>query len=279
MNIRRLTSLTALLSGILLFISIIVLYVVPQGRVAYWADWRLWGLTKEQWGDIHINIGLLFLLSIFLHIYYNWKPLLSYLKNKARKLKVLTAEFNAALIVTVIFAVGTYFEIAPFSWVLVLNDNLKDQAAVKYGEPPYGHAELSTLKSFTKKIGLDLTASLKRLRTANIRFDDENQSIKDIARKNDMSPQNVFLAMKPSGKSAPSDGLPPNPPPGTGNKTLLEFGREYGFDIHQVLTSLSEKNIAANTDMTIKQIARQNDMAPTDVYILLRTIAQSNDNQ
>ena len=97
MNIRRLTSLTALLSFLLLLITIIVLYIVPQGRVAYWADWRLWGLTKEQWGDIHINIGLLFLLSIFLHIYYNWKPLLTYLKNKARELKVLTAEFNAAL--------------------------------------------------------------------------------------------------------------------------------------------------------------------------------------
>jgi hypothetical protein len=59
--------------------------------VAYWADWRLWGLTKEQWGNVHINIGLLFLLSIFLHIYYNWKALLAYLKNKARQLTVLKA--------------------------------------------------------------------------------------------------------------------------------------------------------------------------------------------
>jgi hypothetical protein len=274
MNIRRLTSLTALLSFLLLLITIIVLYIVPQGRVAYWADWRLWGLTKEQWGDIHINIGLLFLLSIFLHVYYNWKPLLSYLKNKARELRVLTAEFNVALMVTIIFAFGTYFELAPFNWVLVLNDELKDRAALKYGEPPYGHAELSTLKSFTKKIGLDLSASLKRLRTANIQFDDENQSLKDIARNNQTSPQKVFLAMIPIRKSAPSDGLPPNPPPGTGNKTLLEFGREYGFDIQQVLKSLSEKNIAANTDMTIKQIARQNDMAPSDVYILLREIVE-----
>ncbi len=274
MNIRRLTSLTALLSFILLLITIVVLYIVPQGRVAYWADWRLWGLTKEQWGDIHINIGLLFLLSIFLHIYYNWKPLFSYLKNTARELKVLTVEFNAALIVTFIFAVGTYFEIAPFSWVLVLNDNFKKHATVKYGEPPYGHAELSKLKSFTKKIGLDLSASLKRLRTANIQFDDENQSLKDIARINDISPQKVFLALKPAETALASGGLPPNPPPGTGNKTLVEFSREYGFDIQVVLKSLSEKNIAATADMTIKQIARQNDMAPTDVYILLREIVQ-----
>ena len=166
MNIRRITSLTALLSFVILFITIVVLYIVPQGRVAYWADWRLWGLTKEQWGDIHINIGLLFLLSIFLHIYYNWKPLLSYLNNKARQLKVMTREFNAALLLIILFSIGTYLEVAPFAWVLQLNDHFKDKAAVKYGEPPYGHAELSTLKAFASKTGLNLAGSLKLLKQA-----------------------------------------------------------------------------------------------------------------
>jgi hypothetical protein len=28
--------------------------------VAYWADWRLWGLTKTDCGNIHINLGLPF---------------------------------------------------------------------------------------------------------------------------------------------------------------------------------------------------------------------------
>jgi len=277
MNIRRITSLTALLSFAVLFISIVVLYIVPQGRVAYWADWRLWGLTKEQWGDIHINVGLLFLLSIFLHIYYNWKPLLSYLKNKARQLKVITREFNAALLLIILFSVGTYFEVVPFGWVLQLNDHLKDRAAVKYGEPPYGHAELSTLKAFASKTGLDLAGGLKRLKQANIVFDNENQSLKDIARLNNISPQKVYLAMKPVGKLNPSEGLPPTPPPGTGSKTLAEFSKEYRFDIQQVLKGLTDSNISAGADMTIKQIARQNDMAPTDVYSLLRQIAESRD--
>jgi len=278
MNIRRITSLTALLSFVLLFVTIIVLYIVPQGRVAYWADWRLWGMTKEQWGSIHINIGLLFLLSIFLHIYYNWKPLFNYLKNKARQLKVLTREFNAALVLTLIFAVGTYLEVVPFNWVLELNEHLKDNAAVKYGEPPYGHAELSTLKAFASKTGLDLAASLTRLKQANIVFENENQSLKDIARINDISPQKVFLAMKPIAKLNQSESLPPTPPPGTGNKTLADFSKEYRFDIQQVLKGFTDNNISVGADMTIKQIARQNDMAPTDVYTRLRQIAESHDD-
>ncbi|CAB1064341.1 hypothetical protein D1BOALGB6SA_9133 [Olavius sp. associated proteobacterium Delta 1] len=273
MNIRRITSLTALLSFIILFITIVVLYIVPQGRVAYWADWRLWGMTKEQWGNIHINIGLLFLLSILLHIYYNWKPLLNYLKNKARQLKVLTSEFNVALVLTLIFAIGTYFEAVPFNWVLEFNGHIKDRAAVKYGEPPYGHAELSTLKAFASKTGLDLAGSLKRLKQANMVFDNENQSLKEIARLNDISPQKVFLAMKPSGKRNRSDGLPPTPPPGAGNKTLADFSREYSVDIQQILKSLTDENVSASADMTIKQIARQNSMAPSDVYTLMRRVA------
>ena len=72
--------------------------VVPQGRVAYWADWRLWGLTKTDWGNIHINLGLLFLIALFVYIYYNWKPLISYLKNKAKQIKVYMSELKYHLI-------------------------------------------------------------------------------------------------------------------------------------------------------------------------------------
>jgi len=81
LKIRRITSLTASVAFLLMLLTSIILYIVPQGRVAYWADWRLWGLTKTDWANIHMNMGLLFLIALSLHIYYNWKPLISYLKN------------------------------------------------------------------------------------------------------------------------------------------------------------------------------------------------------
>ena len=66
----------------------IILYLMPQGRVAYWADWRLLGLSKEQWGALHLNMGVLFILSLLLHLYYNWQPLLNYLKNTRKQRRV-----------------------------------------------------------------------------------------------------------------------------------------------------------------------------------------------
>jgi hypothetical protein len=108
--------------------------------VAYWADWKLWGLTKPAWGNIHINLGLLFLIALFIHVYYNWRPLINYLKDRAKKIKVFTPDFNAAFVVTVSFVIGTILMVPPFNWVMSLNEHFKDSASVKYGEPPYGHA-------------------------------------------------------------------------------------------------------------------------------------------
>ena len=198
MKIRRITSLTGLLSFILLITTSIILYIVPHGRVAYWADWRLWGLTKTEWSNIHINLGILLLLAISLHIYYNWKPITSYLKNKAKQVKVFTKEFNIALALTIIFVLGTYLFIPPFSWVLELSESIKDSATIKYGEPPYGHAELSSLKTFTSKMGLDLNQSMERLQKVGITFDSAKQTLKEIAESNIISPQQLYLAMKPS---------------------------------------------------------------------------------
>jgi len=111
MFIRKTTSLTMLISFVLLVLTSVILYIVPQGRVAYWPDWHLWGLSKTQWGNLHINLGFLFLLAGFLHLFYNWKPMMAYMKNKAKKLKVFTANFNIAMILTVVISVGTLAEI------------------------------------------------------------------------------------------------------------------------------------------------------------------------
>jgi len=106
MKIRRVVSLTSALSFVVTVVTSVVLYIVPQGRIAYWANWRLWGLTKEQWGGIHINVGILFIIGLGFHIYYNWKPMMTYLKNNARNLKIFTKEFNLALVITLVFIIN-----------------------------------------------------------------------------------------------------------------------------------------------------------------------------
>ena len=197
MNIRKITSMTLLVSLVVLIINSVVLYVVPEGRVAHWADWRFWGLSKAEWSDQHLTVGVLFVLAGLLHIYYNWRAVKSYLKNRLKEMRVFTPSFNIGLVITVLVVAGTYFHIPPFSTIVEVGSYFKEAAADKYGEPPYGHAELSSLKKFTAKEGIDLDQALELLGKAGMSVEGADQSLLELAKANDISPQELYHVIKP----------------------------------------------------------------------------------
>jgi hypothetical protein len=277
-KIRRLTSLTASLAFVLMLVTSIILFITPQGRVAYWADWRLWGLTKTDWGNIHINLGLLFLIALSVHIYYNWKPLISYLKNKAKQIKLFTPEFNLAFVITIVFIFGAYFLVPPFGWVMSLNEHFKDAGAEKYGEPPYGHAELSSLKTFAKKMKLDLEKSKELLGQAGYTVEDSNTTLATIGRQHHIPPQLVYETIKPAqittAKKSGDKNLPESPPPGTGRLTLADFCTQYKLNMKLVVRELKKQGVEASEDLTLKTIATNNNTGPHDIYERIKSIVQ-----
>ena len=278
MKVRRLTSLTASLAFVLMLVTSIILFITPQGRVAYWADWRLWGLTKTDWGNIHINLGLLFLVALSVHIYYNWKPLISYLKNKAKQIKLFTPEFSLAFLITSGFILGSYFLVPPFGWVISLNDRFKDAGAEKYGEPPYGHAELSSMQTFTKKMKLDLAKSLELLNKAGYTVEDDTITLAAIGRQYHIPPQLVYETIKPAkianAKKSDPKSLPESPVPGTGNLTLADFCTQHKLNMKRVVRELKKQGIEASEELTLKEIADNNSTGPHDIYERIKTIVQ-----
>jgi hypothetical protein len=269
MNLRKITSLTAFLSFIILLLTSIVLYVVPEGRVAYWSDWKWMGLSKSQWGALHINFGFLFILAGIIHIYLNWKPILQYLKDRAKKIKIFTASFNIALVLTVLCAFGTYFTLPPFSWVLSIGEAFKDAGSKTYGEPPYGHAELSSLKLLCNRLGLDVEASLKGLQDANIQFQSETQTILEIAQINGLTPKDVYEAMLPKMDETSVLKMPEFPEPKVGKQTLSEVCTTYGLDISAVINGLAQNGIEAKPEMTFKEVADGSGMSAPDLYSII----------
>lgn len=287
MNMRKITSMTMLISLVVLFINSIVLYVVPEGRVAYWADWHSFGLSKTQWGDQHVTVGVLFLVAGFLHIYYNWKPIVAYMKNKAKEVKVFTGSFNVALAVTALFVVGTYYMVPPMSTIIDISGHFKDAGSAKYGEPPYGHAELSSLKMFANKEGLDLEKSMELLKAAGYEVSSEKDTLKDIARQKDVAPQVVYDVIKAAKKiSAPAAGkaaaatagagealpFPDAPEAGWGKKKLSEVCERYGLKEERIIHKLSDQGISADGESTIHDIAEANDLEPMGLFEKIHAI-------
>ncbi len=276
MNMKRVTSLTAFISLFFMLLSSAVLYIVPQGRVAYWANWTLCGLSKEQWTAIHINVGILFLIALLLHTSYNWDNIELYLRNKSRLMKVFTRDFNIALLLTLIIVVGTYAGIPPFSTIIAINSQVKEAAAQKYGQPPYGHAELSSLRTFARHMDIELTAAMQALAAAGYTVVSDTQSLKEIAITNGVAPQEVYLAMLRTGASASeTERMPRKPTQGLGKLTLRALCSKYGLDTEAVIKSLGENNIKARENMSLRQIAQLNSLSPIDVYGRIREITDS----
>ena len=274
MNPRKIASMTMLLSFVLCILTSIILYIVPQGRVAYWADWHLWGLTKGQWGDLHINLGFLLLIAGFFHIFYNWKVIVAYMKNKAREVKVFTGSFNVALVLCLIVGLGTFYEIPPVYSVISLSDSIKDAAAEKYGEPPYGHAELSSLKSFSKKVDIDLAKAKELLSKAGVVVTGDTQTVGEIAAENNLSPKEVYAIMVAAKNNVTEDAaFPVEPFPGFGRKGLADICNKYGLDITTIIERLAQENIQAEADQTIKEIASAADMDPYAFFEILHRVA------
>lgn len=283
MNMRKITSMTLVWSLVILILNSIVLYVVPEGRVSYWADWRFLGLTKAQWGDQHTTVGFLFLFAGLLHIYYNWTPILGYMKNKAKELKVFTGPSNIGLILTAVFVIGTYFNVPPMSTIVDISAHFKDAAADKYGEPPYGHAETSSLKMFTKREQLDLEKSKELLSSAGVKVDSAKVTIKEIAKSAGLTPQQVYEIIKPAKKmeekgvgqhAAPSaTGFPDAPKPGWGKTVLGEICSDYGLDVDTVVRQLAEAGITAKPSDKVKEIGEANGIEPMEVFEALHEIA------
>ena len=266
---RKITSLTALLSFLLLLLTSVILYIVPPGRVAYWAEWRLWGMSKTEWTNWHLNLGVLFLLAILLHTYYNWSTVMAYLKNKARQFRLFTREFNVALLLVLLCTLGTFYAVPPFSSIVALGEKFSDDAAKALGEPPYGHAELSSLETFSKRMDLDLNQSLERLRAAGYGVEDEQLSLLDIANANQVAPNDLYLVMSPPAERV-ARGLPKEPPAGLGKRPLIDLCQEYEINSKVVLRILKDQGIEAREEMSIKDIAGGAGMEAVEVYYLIR---------
>jgi hypothetical protein len=201
------------------------------------------------------------------------------MKNKTKELKVFTVEFNISFFLTVFCIVGTLMGIPPLSTIIDFGTSFKEVAAQKYGEPPYGHAELSSLQTLSRRTGLDLEKVMAELSAAGLKNEGEEQTVLEVAQLNKVTPKEVWQIMqKVKPEVAVGDRLvfPDEPFPGFGRQTLIEICNTYGFDCKNIIAALRDKEIVAEGNQTIKDIADHNNTDPHHLFELIRTIVTSN---
>lgn len=265
MNLKKITSLTMLLAMLLMTYTGIILFIAPPGRIANWANWEIFALTKEQYASIHTVFMVLFVVASILHIYYNWKPITSYMKNEARQLIVFTKEMVVSVILTFVFLLGTLYEISPFSSFINFGEEIKESWEKTYGSAPYSHAELSSLESFCKKMGYDLATSQQILQQNKIEFL-PTQSLSLIAKDNNVSPQFIYDLLK---NHFAKGGKQPIQLTGLGKLQVKDVASRLNLSSQEFLEKLKSLGIVAQETDKFKDVTESYDMSPTDVMTKL----------
>lgn len=253
----------------------LVLYVVPAGRIAYWTDWGLLSMTKTQWGNIHILSSILFIVAGAFHIYFNWKPLINYFKSRATKTVKLKRELAISGLISILITVSAIFSIPPLSYLLDFNEFIKETWIVEDDyEPPFGHAELLSLKTFAKKTEIDLDKAVAELQKNGIRLESSEETLEEIAKKNYTSPMNIYLLIKKFEPAPEPERLRSYTPEsveiefsGTnlGNKSISAICENLGLDSSTVFIRLKSLGIEASADETLKKIAEKHDTVPIEL--------------
>ena len=271
--LRRCVSLTLGLSFLVMTATGLVLFVAPKGKVAYWSDWVLFGLGKAEWTALHITSMVLLIVSAVWHIYFNWSPLVSYLKNSAKKLTPFKAEFLTALALNVIFVTGTIYNVPPFKTLIDFNDAIKNYWERTEGSPPYGHAEASTLKAFTRYIGQTPEEAMALLKSKGLKVSGVGETLESIARNNQMTPQQVYTMLKPGGAAKSSKGEGQSDVTYLGRRTLGELAQMEKIDLEKSLAYLKKKGLDADEGMRMREVADFFEVTPYEMYGALQKVS------
>lgn len=261
MNLKKITSLTMLLSMIIMTYTGIILFIAPPGRIANWANWELLALTKEQYGQVHSTTMVLFIIATILHLIYNWKPITSYMKNKTKQMVIFTKDMMVAFLFTAIFVMGTLTLSSPFSNFLDFGSDFKESWQNDYGIPPYSHAELSSLENFCKKVGFDIFKCEDILEDNNIEFE-ASWTLSEIAKRNKVSPQFIFNLLR---KNFEKEGKKVLLLSGVGKKKIKEVASVLNLSEEEFILKLKGINIIVKPDDNFKSIAEKYQVSPSEI--------------
>ena len=275
LNVRALTAFIVTWAFAVAIVTGTVLYVVPQGRVAYWTDWHLIGLAKDGWSNIHIVFGAIFIVSGVWHLYFNWKPFKKYLSERSPGHFHVKREVVIASAGTVLVMIAAIAVVPPVSWLFELNQAVKQSWVTSPDlEPPYGHAEESSLRALTRRTGIELDPALAQLAADGFVVTGPSDNLKNIALRGNTTPMDLFARIKvyqSAAEAVPVDAYTAEAVEeqfegtGVGRKTLTEIFDITGVDPETAARRLAGTDIEAGADETLRQVADRHDLAPIQV--------------
>ncbi|MBI5768420.1 MAG: DUF4405 domain-containing protein [Verrucomicrobia bacterium] len=262
------TSLVAF-SFVLLLVSGVILFLAPPGRVANWTNWTIIGLRKGDWSGLHIWFSAVFLVVVGFHLFFNWRPLMSYLKDRLTRRVGFRPEWLAATALVAVVMIGTLKHVAPFEALLEWNESLKESWDRPAERAPIPHAELLTLSALAEKGGIDLATATTRLTAKGITGftgDTVVQAIADAAKRSARELYDIIVT-GPKGSAGHAEGKAGG---GLGWKTLAQFCADEGIELAVAISRLKAGGVKADEKVTLRELATASGRKPYELPELIR---------
>ena len=189
---RNFTSLTLLFSLIILGLSGISLYIRPEGSIARWIDWSFLGIDKMGWEGMHTLFSFLFLIFSIIHLCYNWKVLLSFLRKKLVEGMKLRKELAASAIFVILIAFVAIMRWQPF-WIL--NDWRSTLKKAKYlisVNPPEADFEKKKIVDVAETLGMSTNELISKMNQLGFKVDDPKAKFYKVAAANKTSSEDIY---------------------------------------------------------------------------------------
>jgi len=191
---RKYISVGLALSFFMIFISGIILYIAPAGRIARWIDWSALGLNRAQWETQHTLFSYLFIVFGLIHLFsMNWKSFTSYFINGFKHRIRSKKEALFALFTVLMIFFLTLFKVPPVISVMDLGNSISDTWADKTGEPPaHGIESMSVDEIAELFFESDTDLVFELLEKDGYIVNSKSQTLSEIAAENHISPMKLF---------------------------------------------------------------------------------------
>lgn len=271
-------SFTLTFSFFIIFLTGIILYLKPPGRVAHWINWTIFGFNKETWQEIHTVFSFIFVIFSVLHLFWiNWKGFWSYIISKKHSGFNKLKEFTISLVIVVALVLGTIYNLPPVSYVIDYGEYLSESwENEELSTPPIPHAEdLSLLELSNELDSISLDHIRKTLKQNNVIFDNALQTLNEIAIMNNLTPNKIYDIIvdtdiaKTSNSNGSGQGKQGS---GLGRKTLIQISQEMNLDVNKLIKIIEESGYQCKADETLKDIASNNDISPRDIFTIIENI-------
>jgi hypothetical protein len=189
---RNFTSLTLLFSFIILGTSGIILYIRPEGSIARWIGWSFLGLDKKGWEGLHTLFCFLFLIFSIIHLCYNWKVLICFLRNKVAEGIKLRKELTVSVIFVVLFAFIAIMRWQPFWKIAEWRSTLKKAKYLISVKPPEADFEKKKIVEVAEALGISTEELVEKMKQMNVVVDDPDKKLYKVAAANKTTSEEIY---------------------------------------------------------------------------------------